>query len=73
VDGKLAQFVKEGRITETDANNLMGRTAIAQVRLAYQLFEKEFCSERYQALKAKGARLQRPLWASTSTKKQGIP
>ena len=68
VDGKLAQFVKEGRITETDANNLMGRTAIAQVRLAYQLFEKEFCSERYQALKAKGARLQRPLWASTSTK-----
>lgn len=47
---------------------LRGKTAIANARLAYQLFLKEFSGGRWGALAAKGARVQRPLWASTGTK-----
>jgi len=47
---------------------LRGKAAIANAKLAYELFEKEFGSPRFAALKAKGAQFQRPLWASTSTK-----
>lgn len=47
---------------------LRGKTAIANARLAYQLFLKEFSGGRWEALAAKGARVQRPLWASTGTK-----
>lgn len=68
VDGKLSQLVSEGKLTEAEASKVMGKAAIANARITYQIFEKEFCSYRYQALKAKGAHQQRPLWASTSTK-----
>jgi transaldolase len=47
---------------------LKGKAAIANARLAYVRFMREFTSPRYKALHAKGANLQRPLWASTSTK-----
>ena len=47
---------------------LKGRAAIANAQLAYQLFLEMFAGPRWEALAAKGARLQRPLWASTSTK-----
>lgn len=47
---------------------LKGKTAIANAKLAYRLFQRRFTGERWDALAAKGARLQRPLWASTSTK-----
>jgi transaldolase len=47
---------------------LRGRAAIANAQLAYQLFRDEFSSPRWAPLAAAGARLQRPLWASTSTK-----
>ncbi len=50
------------------AKSLRGKAAIANAQLAYKLFLDEFSSPRWQPLKAKGARLQRPLWASTSTK-----
>ncbi len=48
--------------------SLMGKAAIANARLAYGMFMKMKGSRRYQALAAQGARVQRPLWASTSTK-----
>lgn len=48
--------------------SLAGRAAIANARLAYRLFNEVFNSQRFLSLKANGARLQRPLWASTSTK-----
>ncbi|BCJ35079.1 transaldolase [Actinocatenispora thailandica] len=51
-----------------DADKLRGTAAIANARLAYQLYEQRFGSERWQALAAAGAHPQRPLWASTSTK-----
>ncbi len=45
-----------------------GQAAIANARLAYELFEQRFATPRWAALAAAGARPQRPLWASTSTK-----
>lgn len=51
-----------------DALALRGQAAIAQGRLAYRLFEETFSGKRWDALAARGARVQRPLWASTGTK-----
>jgi len=47
---------------------LIGKVAIANAKLAYQKFKEIFSSERFLALKTKGAMVQRPLWASTGTK-----
>jgi transaldolase len=47
---------------------LQGKAAIANARLVYQDFKKIFNTPRFEALKQAGARVQRPLWASTSTK-----
>ena len=47
---------------------LRGTAAVAQAQMAYQHFHHTFAGERWEALRAKGARVQRPLWASTSTK-----
>ena len=47
---------------------LQGKAAIANAKLAYLIYKKEFGAPRFAALKAKGARAQRLLWASTSTK-----
>jgi transaldolase len=47
---------------------LRGRAAVANARLAYQLFLAEFATPRWEALRAAGARRQRPLWASTGVK-----
>src|SRR5690242_11422308 len=47
---------------------LMGKVAIANAKMAYQFFKQAFTSERFEKLRAKGARVQRPLWASTGTK-----
>jgi transaldolase len=45
-----------------------GTAAVAQAQLAYQVFREHFTGDRWEALAARGARVQRPLWASTSTK-----
>jgi len=55
-------------IGTVDALGLRGRTAVAQAQLAYELFLQRFSGPRWEALAARGARVQRPLWASTSTK-----
>jgi transaldolase/glucose-6-phosphate isomerase len=47
---------------------LLGKVAIANARMAYQLFKEVFTSPRYLKLRDLGARVQRPLWASTGTK-----
>jgi transaldolase len=47
---------------------LRGKAAVANAQLAYQLFLERFSGPRWEALAARGARVQRPLWASTSTK-----
>ena len=52
----------------TAAADLAGKAAVAQAKLAYQIFQERFSGERWKSLEANGAHLQRPLWASTSTK-----
>ncbi|HZA82474.1 MAG TPA: transaldolase [Actinomycetes bacterium] len=52
---------------------LRGQAAVAQAKLAYRLFQDRFSGPRWQALAARGARPQRPLWASTSTKNRAYP
>ena len=47
---------------------LLGRAAVANAKLAYRLFTQRFSGARWDKLAARGARVQRPLWASTSTK-----
>jgi transaldolase len=58
------------KIGTPEAEALRGKAALANARLAYELFEQRFDedSARWSALHAKGARIQRPLWASTSVK-----
>ncbi len=56
-----------------EADSLKGVTAVANARVAYGLFLDEFASPRFEALAEKGARVQRPLWASTSTKNPAYP
>jgi len=51
-----------------EAEALRGKAAVANARLAYELFEQRVATDRWQALAANGANLQRPLWASTSVK-----
>ena len=46
----------------------MGKAAIASAKIAYRHYLNDFHSERFMKLKAKGGKVQRPLWASTSTK-----
>ena len=69
----VASFFVSRVDTETDrrlpeGSPLGGKAAVANARLAYRLFTQRFSGQRWDALAAKGARLQRPLWASTSTK-----
>jgi transaldolase len=61
------------KIGTDEARALRGKAAIANARLAYELYEQKLATPRWEALKAKGARVQRPLWASTSTKDPEYP
>lgn len=54
-------------------SNLRGKTAVANAKLAYQRFLAQFDGERWDRLAAEGARLQKPLWASTGTKNPNYP
>ena len=58
----------DARLDALGKPELKGKAAIANAKLAYALCRERFGSARWQALAAKGARVQRPLWASTSTK-----
>ncbi len=62
-----------GAIGTPEAAALQGRIAVAQAKLAYATFRRCFAGARWEALVARGARLQRPLWASTSTKNPAYP
>jgi transaldolase len=62
-----------GEIGGIGAEAMRGKAAIAQARLAYQRFTRSFSGPRWEALAARGARVQRPLWASTSTKDPRYP
>jgi transaldolase len=61
------------KIGTEEAAALRGKAAIANARLAYELYEQRFATPRWEALRQAGARPQRPLWASTSTKDPAFP
>lgn len=65
VDRILDERISQGL---EDMKSLLGKAAVSNAKIAYQQFRTTFESGRFEILKAKGARVQRPLWASTSTK-----
>jgi transaldolase len=68
VDAELQQRVDAGGEDAERARALLGRAAVANAKLAYARFREVFSGERWEKLRAAGAHVQRPLWASTSTK-----
>lgn len=68
VDLQLQKLVAANTPESKKAAALMGKAAISNVKLAYELFKKNFTQTRFEKLASAGAHLQRPLWASTSTK-----
>ena len=66
VDTKIDPKLPEG-------SSLRGKAAIANAKLAYDQYHQTFAGRRWENLKVKGARVQRPLWASTSTKNPDYP
>ncbi len=66
LDGKIAAASSDDERTKLEG--LKGKAAVANAKLAYGSFKELFNSERFDKLKAHGARPQRPLWASTGTK-----
>jgi transaldolase len=66
IEERLARSADAGE--KHDLESLLGKTAIANSRLVYQKFQEIFGGREFLSLKEKGARVQRPLWASTSTK-----
>jgi transaldolase/transaldolase/glucose-6-phosphate isomerase len=66
VDSKVDKALE--KTGSAEARQLMGKTAVANAKLAYARFEEVFYGGAFEPLVARGARVQRPLWASTSTK-----
>ena len=67
-DKRLEAAAKDRPGDAPTLKSLMGKAAIANAKLAYKLYKEQIASPRWMALSAKGATIQRPLWASTSTK-----
>ena len=68
VEKTFDELVKAGKAKTEDKNSFFGKIGIANSKVAYASFEKLFTSNEFKALKEQGARVQRPLWASTGTK-----
>jgi transaldolase len=74
IDGSVDKWLSSATAKAgVEPSSLLGKAAIANAHLAYEEFEKLFVSRGFDALKAKGARPQRLLWASTSTKNPSYP
>ncbi len=74
VDRRLETLAAQGALGDGESvESLRGQAANAQAKLAYQAFLERFSGPRWQALAERGARVQRPLWASTSTKNPSYP
>jgi transaldolase len=72
VDKQLTIMAASGEQAEA-ARALLGKVAVANAKLAYRLWEEKMDSDRWRKLAAAGAQVQRPLWASTSTKNPDYP
>jgi len=67
-DKRLDTIVASNPARAEEAKAFRGRVAVANAKLAYALFREKFSGARWDALASRGARVQRPLWASTSAK-----
>jgi transaldolase/glucose-6-phosphate isomerase len=70
VDKLLEDKIAAGR---TELRELLGKAGLSNLKIAYQRFRGTFATERWQRLAKLGAKVQRPLWASTSTKNPAYP
>jgi transaldolase len=69
IDKRLDALIAKAAPAEKERLQMLkGRAAIANAKLAYKLFRRKFSGPRWETLAKQGARVQRPLWASTSTK-----
>ena len=68
VDQLLDKNIAQQPEAAAQLSSLKGQAAIANARLAYEMFQEVVAGERWQKLAGQGAQVQRPLWASTSTK-----
>ena len=68
IDKRLDAAIAKTPANQQTLKALEGKAAVANAKLAYKLFQSEIASPRWKALAPKGATVQRPLWASTSTK-----
>ena len=73
IDGQLDAIARARPELAGEANALLGKAAVANSKAVYRIFEETFESPRFQNLVTHGARPQRPLWASTSTKNPAYP
>jgi transaldolase len=76
VDKAIDDILAQGSAAESvrvELASFKGKAAVANARLAYRRFREVFASDRFAALAKHGARVQRPLWASTSTKNPAYP
>lgn len=73
VDSLLQQYIDADKIELADHADLFGQIGIANAKLAYEHFEQTFKGPRFSDLQQAGAAVQRPLWASTSTKNPNYP
>jgi transaldolase/glucose-6-phosphate isomerase len=68
IEAKIAAAADDAE--EEKLRGMLGTIAVANAKVAYRRFQEVFGSERFKKLQAKGARVQRPLWASTGTKNE---
>jgi transaldolase len=73
IDGRLEKLAKANPARAAEYQALMGQIAVANAKLAYRQFQQIFSGPRWETLALAGAQVQRPLWASTSTKKPSYP
>ena len=68
IDSAIDKMLEDRIAKGENLKPLLGKAAIAATKMVYAAYKKHFESPQFEALKAKGARVQRPLWASTGTK-----
>jgi transaldolase len=73
IDAQLDNLAAQHPDRAAHYKSLQGKAAVANAKLAYAQFEEKFAGARWETLAAAGARVQRPLWASTSTKNPTYP
>jgi transaldolase/glucose-6-phosphate isomerase len=75
IDGKLEEKIKksDSPTAQSELRGLQGKVAVANAKMAYEIYKRVFSGPRWKTLAAKGAQTQRVLWASTSTKNPAYP